>query len=73
MKTANDTNVNDQENYRVELYIAGKVFNQSNLQRDFTLGMLSRVNEDMTDGTRLAIDTKHYDNPPNYHIQFHYK
>jgi hypothetical protein len=64
MKTANDTNVNDQENYRVELYIAGKVFNQSNLQRDFTLGMLSRVNEDMTDGTRLAIDTKPYDNPP---------
>ena len=59
-----DTNVNDQENYRVELYIAGKVFNQSNLQRDYTLGMLSRVNEDMTDGTRLAIDTKPYDNPP---------
>jgi hypothetical protein len=33
MKTANDANVNDQENYRVELYIAGgKVFNQSNLR-----------------------------------------
>jgi hypothetical protein len=64
MKTVNDTNVNDQENYRVELYIAEKVFNPSNLQRDFTLGMLSRVNEDMTDGPRLAIDTKPYDNPP---------
>jgi hypothetical protein len=26
--------------------------------------MLSRVNEDMADGTRLAIDTNPYDNPP---------
>ena len=62
IKTPADANINDQENYRLEILINARIYNQQNGTNDYTLGVLSKTLEDYTNNL-LSIDTKPLDNP----------
>jgi hypothetical protein len=63
IKTPADVNINDQENYRLEMYLNTRIYNQQNNVNDYTLGVLSKTLEDFTNNL-LSIDSKPFDNPP---------
>jgi hypothetical protein len=62
-KSPADPNIEDQENYRLEMILNARIYNQQNNANDYTLGMLSKQLENYTTNI-LSFDTKPTDNPP---------
>jgi hypothetical protein len=63
MKTAANALIIDQENYRLEMILNARIYNQQNNANDYTLGVLTKMLENYTTNY-LSIDTKPFDNPP---------
>lgn len=80
MKTASSANILSTQSYLCELYIHSRVYNQENLQTNYTLGVLSKSLDDSLNNY-YAFDTSPSDNPPlviqnldrsnSLNIQFH--
>jgi hypothetical protein len=80
MKTASSANILSTQSYLCELYIHSRVYNQENLQTNYTLGVLSKSLDDNLNNY-YALDTFSNDNPPlviqnldrsnSLNIQFH--
>ena len=63
MKTASSANILSTQSYLCELYIHSRVYNQENLQTNYTLGVLSKSLDDSLNNY-FAFDTFPNDNPP---------
>jgi hypothetical protein len=63
LKTPSDADILDQDNYRIEMLLNARIYNQQNNANDYTLGLLSKNLEDYTNNL-LSFDTTPYDNPP---------
>jgi hypothetical protein len=63
MKTASSANILSTQSYLCELYIHSRVYNQENLQTNYTLGVLSKSLDDNLNNY-YAFDTFPNDNPP---------
>lgn len=63
VKTATSIYILPNETYKINLNITSRGFSQSNLATDYTLGILSKSLDDVTNNL-LSIDTKPNDNPP---------
>ena len=80
MKTASSANILSTQSYLCELYIHSRVYNQENLQTNYTLGVLSKSLDDNLNNY-YGFDTFPSDNPPlviqnldrsnSLNIQFH--
>jgi len=63
MKTASSVNILSTQTYECNLYINSRVYNQENLQTNYTIGILSKSLDDPVNNY-YSIDTSPSDNPP---------
>ena len=63
MKTASSVNILSTQTYECNLYINSKVYNQENLQNNYTIGILSKSLDDPINNY-YSFDTIPSDNPP---------
>ena len=63
LKTASSVNILSTQTYLCELFINSRVYNQENLQTNYTLGALTKTLDDPINNY-YSLDTIHSDNPP---------
>ena len=63
MKTASSVNILSTQTYLCELFINSRVYNQENLQTNYTLGALTKTLDDPINNY-YSLDTTPSDNPP---------
>jgi hypothetical protein len=63
LKTASSVNILSTQTYLCRLFINSRVYNQENLQTNYTLGALTKSLDDTINGY-YSLDTIQSDNPP---------
>jgi len=63
LKTASSVNILSTQTYLCELFINSRVYNQENLQTNYTLGALTKTLDDPINNY-YSLDTIQSDNPP---------